>query len=261
MTLTLDHVVIAVADLAAAEADYGALGFTVVPGGRHANGVTHNALVVLEDGAYLELIAWTRPDPGNRWFDVFQRAGEGLVDHALWPEDIAADVAAARARGLDIDDPVDGGRLRPDGERLAWRVARSPAADVPFLCGDVTPRGLRVQEGDVRRHPNGATGVAALTIAVHDLDASCRRYAALVGQGATRDTGSRTVGDAPARTAAFRLAGTEVVLASPTGRDGALAAALEARGEGPFEIAFRAGATDAIAPSLSHGARLSLRAE
>ena len=46
-----------------------ALGFTVIRGGEHANGITHNVLVVFEDGAYLELIAWKKPDPGMRWSD------------------------------------------------------------------------------------------------------------------------------------------------------------------------------------------------
>jgi hypothetical protein len=37
------------------------------------------------------------------------------------------------ARGLLLD----GGRVRPDGERLRWQTARSPSADLPFLCGDL----------------------------------------------------------------------------------------------------------------------------
>jgi hypothetical protein len=36
---------------ARAFADYSRLGFTVIRGGEHQNGVTHNVLVVLEDGA------------------------------------------------------------------------------------------------------------------------------------------------------------------------------------------------------------------
>src|SRR5207249_370550 len=36
-----------------------ALGFTVVPGGVHAGGLTHNALIPFADGRYLELLALT----------------------------------------------------------------------------------------------------------------------------------------------------------------------------------------------------------
>src|SRR3978361_993180 len=130
MSLPLDHIVIAVADLDAAFADYSKLGFTVVRGGEHANGITHNVLVTLEDGAYLELIAWNRPDPDNRWSEVFQRAGEGFVDYALLPGDIGAVVAAAQKRGLAIAAPMPGGPNRPDGERLEWETGPPPPSDV-----------------------------------------------------------------------------------------------------------------------------------
>lgn len=260
MSLALDHVVIAVADLDAAFANYTALGFTVIRGGEHANGITHNVLVVLQDGAYLELIAWKRPEPGNRWSDIFHGHGEGFVDHALLPDDIRSVVSRAQGRGLDMADPVQGGRNRPDGERLEWQTARSPKPDVPFLCGDVTPRSLRVQEGDVRVHPNGVTGVAALTVAVDDVDASARRYAALLGvEVPTPEDG--TVGDAPARTASLRLAnGTRVTLASPVGSEGELAKAIAERGEGPFAAVFAAGGGEPreLDPARTHGARLAI---
>ena len=260
MSLALDHIVIAVADLEAAFADYTALGFTVIRGGEHANGITHNVLVVFQDGAYLELIAWKRPEPGNRWSDIFHTHGEGFVDHALLPDNTAAVVSRAQARGLDIADPVPGGRNRPDGERLEWQTARSPKADVPFLCGDITPRRLRVQEGDVRRHANGVTGVARLMIAVNDVDVSTKRYAALLGSDVP-SAEDGIVGDAPARTASFRLAnGTSVTLASPLGAEGEVAKAIAERGEGPFAALFAAGGGGprALDAALTHGARLSM---
>lgn len=260
MSLALDHVVIAVTDLDAAFADYTALGFQVIRGGEHADGASANVLVVFEDGAYLELIAFMRPRTENRWSDVLAGAGEGFVDHALLPTEIGREVAAAQARGLDISDPIPGGRLRPDGERLDWQTARSPGSDVPFLCGDVTPRRLRVQEGEVRRHPNGVTGVAAITIAVRDLDTSLARYAALLGEEAGA-IASAQVGGAPARTATLRLGnGTLVTLASPASPEGALAASLAGRGQGPFAVAFRGTAAADLDPALTHGARMTVTA-
>lgn len=258
MTLALDHIVIAVADLDAAHADYTKLGFTVIRGGEHANGITHNVLVVFQDGAYLELIAWKRPDPGMRWSDVYQSAGEGFVDYALLPDDIAAVVSGAQSRGLDMEDPQPGGRNRPDGERLEWKTARSPGSDVPFLCGDVTPRRLRVQEGDVRHHPNGVVGVAEITIAVRDLAASLTRNAALIGPGSGA-VENADVGGAPARIAILRLGnGTRVTLASPTVSDGALAASLAVRGQGPFAVTFKGTGAADLDPALTHGARMSV---
>ncbi len=267
MPLTLDHLVIAVADLDAAFADYASLGFTVIRGGEHQNGITHNVLVVLEDGAYLELIAFRKPEPGNRWSDVYHRAGEGFLDHALLPGDIDADVAAAQGRGLDIEDPVPGGRFRPDGARLDWKTARAPGSDVPFLCGDVTPRGLRVQEGDVRRHANGVTGIRSLTVAVRDVASSRARYAALIGTGADAPIVEAEIVEAeilgePARAVTLPLGpATTVTLASPAGSGGALSEALAARGEGPVAAVFTAGQdVGTLDRRLTHGARLAIMA-
>lgn len=241
MSLSLDHVVIAVRDLAGAVADYEALGFTVVPGGEHTHGASHNVLIVFADGAYIELIAFRRPNPEFRWWRVLDRAGDGLVDFALLPGDIAADVAAAKARGLELEGPTDGGRLRPDGERLEWRTARAATSDLPFLCGDVTPRRLRVPEGEVRRHANGALGVAGIEIAVADPAASARRYGALLGTdpGPSVDLGN----------------GQSVTLLGPD-RAGA---ALETRGEGPMSLTLRVApgsATGDLDPARTRGVRI-----
>src|SRR5439155_1412482 len=73
-TLTLrgiDHIVIAVPDLAAARTSYAALGFTVVPGGRHPVG-THNALIAFGDGSYVELIAFYEDNPAHKWWTPLQ---------------------------------------------------------------------------------------------------------------------------------------------------------------------------------------------
>lgn len=182
MALTLDHIVIAVKDLEQTIADYRALGFNVLQGGDHPGRPTYNALVVFADGSYFELIAWRSPSPGERWWELLNAHGDGIVDFALLPPDTATTVAGAKDRGLAYSGPHDGGRVRPDGERLQWQTARPPSHDLPFLCGDQTPRALRVPEGDARVHPNGARGVASLALAVKDLDASLAHYRALLGQ-------------------------------------------------------------------------------
>ncbi len=182
--LGLDHVVVAVHDLDAAIASYRATGFTVQVGGTHPGRTSHNALIVFQDGAYIELIAWAAPAPTERWWRVVQEHGEGIVDFALLPRDAAAALAAAQARGLQtMTGPLEGGRVRPDGVQLRWQTVRHATPELPFLCGDITPRSLRVPEGDVRQHANGALGIAGLEIAVNDLDAAELRYRALLGPG------------------------------------------------------------------------------
>src|SRR5882762_7214449 len=152
MPFALDHVVIAVTDLGRAVADYQSLGFTVFPGGVHHGGVSHNALVVFADGSYIEIIAYQRPDPTNLWWKLLIEDGEGIVDFAVVPDDTQKDIAAARARGLSLGGPTAGGRVRPDGARLDSLIVRPETRDLPFWCGDVSQRSLRVPEGERRQH-------------------------------------------------------------------------------------------------------------
>ena len=272
MPLKLDHVVIAVHDLERTIADYGALGFHVLRGGDHPGRATHNALVVFGDGSYFELIAWREPSPTERWWQLLQKHGEGIVDFALLPRDTAATVADAKARGLLLEGPLDGGRVRPDGERLRWQTARAPSADLPFLCGDLTPRALRVPEGEVRVHANGALGVASLAVAVRDLDATLARYRALLGTDA-EDAGTH-IGNPVAlpgsnvRVAVIVLGGSVLVLSSPRenaahageGSD-TLTQRIAARGEGPYALVLhtdRPQSTGAFDLARTHGALIEL---
>ena len=222
--LGLDHLVIAVHDLDAAIARHRAAGFTVQPGGRHPGRTSHNALIVFADGAYIELIAWTAPAPQERWWRVLQAHGEGFVDFALLPSDTLAVLQAAQARGLhSMQGPVDGGRIRPDGLALQWRTARHDTPDLPFLCGDITARALRVPEGAARQHANGAFGVAEVVVAVDDLGASVARYRALLGDAAAfdaaADDGRSADAGAPDRTRQCLLGRTRLVLQSLAGSD------------------------------------------
>ena len=253
-TLALDHIVIAVEDRDTAIADYRALGFQVLVGGEHPGRTSHNALIVFKDGSYLEIIAWRAPAPDERWYRTLRDHGEGLVDFALLPHDTAQALAEARERGLQtLTGPLDGSRLRPDGQQLAWQTARHATPDLPFLCGDITPRALRVPEGDVRVHPNGALGVATLSVAVHDLDATLVRYRALLGPAAPTDAFQISSADG-IRTATFKVGSLQLMLESvptdsaaaatahttelvrPTTRAASLQQRLTTRGEGPSAL-------------------------
>lgn len=260
--LGIDHVVIAVNDLAVAAADYRALGFTVTPGGRHPGRATENALVVFADGAYLELITYRAPAPDERWWRTLQAAGSGYVDHALWPEDTLAALAAAQARGLDtLVGPVPGSRLRPDGQRIEWVSARQTTPELPFLCADRTPRALRVPEGEARRHANGARGVAELVVAVDALDAALGRYRALLGPAVPLVTAPP---DAEGLLRAhYRLGGQRLQLVAPgpaTAPGHALRERLRQRGPGPAALTLAAGggAPRTLDLAACHGAAIVL---
>ena len=269
-SLHLDHVVARVDDLLAAVADYRRLGFEVFLGGEHADWGSCNAIVPLADGTYLELITFPGPPgdgsrPGRfRELELQGRsriecrilswaaADEGTVDLALLPADTAAEVGRLRRAGLDYDGPLAGMRVRPDGQQVRWEMAVPDGLDLPFLCGDVTPRRLRVPGGPAREHGNGACGIAEAIIAVTDAEASRQRYRLLLGADCERDPGAGN-GEG---VAAFQCGQTVIRLAGPSRRDSALARHLERRGPGPFRIGlrFRPGAARHFDVALLHGA-------
>ena len=256
MTLALDHVVIAVNDLARSVEEYRALGFTVYPGGDHHGRSSHNALMVLADGSYLELKAWKSPAPEERWWRTLNASGEGLVDFALRTETPVEDLQAAQARGLlTLRGPVDGERIRPDGEHLKWTTARHDTADVAFLCGDITPRRLRVPDApELLTHANGATGIEQLNVAVLDLDVSLSRWRALLGAH-TAPAGIEEDAARGLRTARIALDGFVVILDSPAHTNGnaQLAQHLATRGEGPYAMRLRGVSAPWNDPAAAHG--------
>lgn len=182
MLRQLDHVVLVARDLNTAIADHRRRGFTVTPGGEHADGVTHNALITFVDGSYLELVAFR--DFGralaHRWWKVAADGG-GLADFALLSDDLAADSTALAE--LVTTPPKDGGRIRPDGVELKWRTAVLKAP-LPFVIEDITARDLRVPGGAAAQHANGAMGIASVAIGAVDIADAEWRYAELRKRGA-----------------------------------------------------------------------------
>ncbi|KAI0333166.1 hypothetical protein GY45DRAFT_1320112 [Cubamyces sp. BRFM 1775] len=185
-TRILDHIVHLTppGTLEASVSAFRKLGFTVTPGGTHADGLTANALVVFADGTYLELLHFTSPrSTGSDPADV--QAGStkhpwaakrpGWIDYAFLGNAGSPSVAqtinaraAADGSGVRYAPEVRGGRTRTDGRVLEWLITapvddgtdvseftkehsrdRDSAADdvrgrLPFFCGDVTPRAWRV---------------------------------------------------------------------------------------------------------------------
>lgn len=190
----IDHVVVAVNDLARTMHDYEQLGFTVTPGGDHAHRGSHNALITFAEGSYIELIAFKHepPEKDNDWWDMLQN-GEGLVDVALLSDDLPAEAERLRVNGLEVT-LMEGGRVRADGIRVGWRIARLPmssAARLPFVINDLTERTLRVPVGAAARHANGVIGIAGVSIAVPSLPEAVAVYRHLLGEPVTMDDGLR----------------------------------------------------------------------
>ncbi len=107
-------------------------------GGKHPSWATHNALLALGPGMYLELLA---PDPSapppvrERPFGLGRLEGSRLVTWAAQEADLEGRLAGLAAAGVDLGEILSGGRLRPDGVELTWRLT-SPRA---MLEGGVVP--------------------------------------------------------------------------------------------------------------------------
>lgn len=240
MPTAIDHLVIISDDLDTAVRNARKAGFTVVPGGTHGDGNTHNALIGFRDGSYIELIAPTEQGKGakHRWFGRLDKGG-GLVDFCLLGSDLAEETRAIRERGIDYPEPFDMAREKPDGKRIAWRLS-TPPGDVgesgwPFIIEDTTPRDLRVpQEREQVLHPNGATGVAGVTVLVDDLDRAAKEYEAILGVSAQQ---MRSPLDDAVLGAMFSL-GPHWILLTAAGSHEAQEH-LERVGQGPYRLTLR----------------------
>jgi hypothetical protein len=183
----LDHLVILTSQLDRAVRGYEELGFAVTPGGEHADGLTHNALIPFRDGSYLELVAFVDPEDSrdNIWgWRRFLSCGGGLIDYCAASDDLRADVGRLVEGGFEVDGPTEGGRRRPDGTEMLWlimRIRQEEGRLLPFLIEDLTPRELRVPGGTATKHPNGAIGIRSLQIATSDVERSVRAFSTLAG--------------------------------------------------------------------------------
>lgn len=257
MLTGIDHLVIVVRDLDAATASYRGLGFTVVPGGRHPVG-THNALIALADGAYIELIAFLEPDrpQEHRWWRPLHQGG-GLVDFCMGTDNLAADVAALRKAGVEIDDPRPLTRTRPDGYLLRWVLA-IPREGIrglaPFLIADETPRSERVPSATA--HANHVTGLGPVTVAVADLGAVRGWYPRLLGEPGNE----RRRDDLAAAALQFRIGPHVLEFVAPEHPDSPLAAVVQQGGPGPYAatLTTSSGANRWLDRRATHGARIYL---
>jgi hypothetical protein len=164
----LDHLVYATPDLdAAVNALEAQLGVRAIAGGQHPGLGTRNALLGLGPRMYLEIVG---PDPEQpahatpRWFRIDSLRKPTLVTWCAAGHDLAQLRADAEVAGIPLGEVRDGGRVRPDGVRLAWQVT-SPLIEVehglvPFFIdwldsphpADRAPAGVQLVEL-VAQHP------------------------------------------------------------------------------------------------------------
>ena len=270
MFARIDHVMICVPDLQQGMEKFRRMGFNIHAGGVHTGKGTHNAIAFLQDD-YIELLAIRDPaehraaaGPGTSHADLarFIAAGGGIRFVILQSDDLAAEVAAMRSRGVDVGDVMDGGRRTPAGQELRWKAAvLGPRNPLPvFFIQHVTPIAeRRKQVPDAGKHPNGVYTVERAYIVVPDAEAAAATYARVLGlPQPPLQRGTVIMADM----AVFQLGPTGLGIVQPYAK-GTAAEALERRGPGPFQTLFRTTSMGAAArwmqehgmPPLARGVR------
>jgi hypothetical protein len=188
----IDHVVIAVRDLARAGMNWTRLGFTLTPRGRHLQRGTANYCIMFA-ADYLELVGIVDPARDVNGLDAFLARREGIRGLAFAPA--GDDTAAALAhRGLHPGGPHELCRQfeLPEGTIVPrFRLVTLPPAEAPglcqaFFCRHLTPELLRRPAWLV--HPNGAVGLRSLTVLVEATAPLRPSYETLLGAGAVTMT-------------------------------------------------------------------------
>jgi hypothetical protein len=166
----LDHVPVAVRDLAEASAVYRAIGFSIKPGRHHSNGI-RNAHAKFGDGSSIELItAGAAVDTLTARYLEFLDSGDGPAFLALQAGSFDELVDALRSGGYAFRRAGDVVELRQPGLEYLFFVkgSRSPTDRPEHLS-----------------HRSGAAGLRAVWLAT-DAGAELERLLVHLGGSSTR---------------------------------------------------------------------------
>ena len=254
MLTRIDHVMICVPDLARAVEAYRRIGFDVQPGGAHASGGTENAIAFLQDD-YLELLGVRegRAHEASEGLLEFLAHGGGLRYISVQSDDLGADVAGMRTRGVDVSDPVEGGRRTPGGQELRWRAAALGARNplpIFFIQHLTSLAERRRQVPGTGEHPNGVLRLERAYVAVTDVTREAAMYGRVLGMPVPTVVRGNVI---KADMAVFEIGATGLGVAQPA-EPGPAAEALARRGPGPFQALYRTRSMDAAARVMAeHG--------
>jgi catechol 2,3-dioxygenase-like lactoylglutathione lyase family enzyme len=176
----LDHVVIAVHGLETAKRIYSELGFAITPGGRHPGG-TQNAMAGFRGNGYVELLTpYDATLPGGSEVAKLLDQGEGAFEAGLEIDSAEQAARDLSASGIKIKGPTPGTIVRPSDKEppptrwwtisFADKVASRPLFLIQYVLDPASPR------PPIPPHPNTASGLSALLIAVNDPEKAAAGY-------------------------------------------------------------------------------------
>jgi len=270
MFTRIDHVMICVPDLARAIEQYRKLGFNMHEGGVHTGKGTHNAIAFNRDD-YVELLAIrdraeydAAAGKGTGWgprLPEFIEAGGGIRYIIVQSDDLDADVAAMRSRGVDVTDAMSGARRMPSGQELRWKTAvLGPGDPLPlFFIQHLTALDERRTLAHAADQPNGVYTLERAYIVTRDAETAAAQYAKALGIPAPPLQRGTVI---MSNMAVFQIGPTGLGIAQPYAA-GPAADALERRGPGPFQALYRTASMGAAArwmsekglPPLARGVR------
>lgn len=164
----LDHVVVMVDGIDAAQAAYERLGFQVQPRGFHRKLGTANHLMIF-DRDYFEILGIVEDTEFNAERREWLKAGGGLANVALATDGAEIAFETFGAAGLQPDAPLAFDRAVEIGgrtEQARFRTVRIPKTHMPvvgfFVCEHLTPQ--FVYRPEWAWHPNGARGIRGVTV-------------------------------------------------------------------------------------------------
>jgi catechol 2,3-dioxygenase-like lactoylglutathione lyase family enzyme len=160
-TANLEHVVIAVRDLAAATTSYERLGFTVTPGGGHPSGGTTGNGVFFGNGTYLELLTFYDREKAAD-LAKFLEEREGPRSIAVEVSSAAAIRDSLQAAGIEGNEPTKGKWESSSPVTKEWlTVDPKPALPGNIFFIDY----LKASQP----HPNTAIGIRSVWVMVKSM--------------------------------------------------------------------------------------------
>ena len=122
----VDHIIYGTPDLDATIDELEErFGIRATLGGRHLGEGTRNALYSLGLSTYLEIMGPDpdQPDPDRpRWLGLDNLIEPRLIAWAANGKDLDLLTVAATKQGIELGEVFAGGRNRPDGSVLSWRI-------------------------------------------------------------------------------------------------------------------------------------------
>ena len=182
----IDHIVHFVDNPVEAMKDLGKQGLHVVPGGKHEQWGTFNALCYF-DTAYIELIAIHDHEKFREAASIPYTLHEtyarrnyenGLVRVAISTTTIEEDARSFRAAGFEVIGPDHFTRTRPDGSVVGWQLLhvgrKECQIELPFFIQWDQPEEERVQEmqslGIIQEHEAGPLQIAEVSYIVPNFE-------------------------------------------------------------------------------------------